>query len=238
MALTLPYPDMVFVPLDILTAEEQNQLVGNIEFLANQFPLAASNIANGAIGSDQLAAGAVKSQNVDWSTISSSQLAEVSGGWVLLGEAEQSSGKSGTVSWTQPYHDLKFVCSGQTTAVGDVYVSPLSSSGSKLYNSGGVRLGASSDTVVVAQSETWDGNIMVINQTEVSMSYNIQGQSIRHTLTDWRNWQVWGSQNGNYSRSNFWAGRQNSGTETMGLRWETNGTFSNLYLAVWGRCPY
>ena len=68
MALTLPYPDMVFVPLDILTAEEQNQLVGNIEFLANQFPLAASNIANGAIGSDQLAAGAVKSQNVDFAT--------------------------------------------------------------------------------------------------------------------------------------------------------------------------
>lgn len=68
MALTLPYPDMVFVPLDILTAEDQNQLVGNIEFLANQFPLAASNIANGAIGSDQLAAGAVKSQNVDFTT--------------------------------------------------------------------------------------------------------------------------------------------------------------------------
>lgn len=69
MALTLPYPDMVFVPLDILTAEEQNQLVGNIEFLANQFPLSASNIANGAIGSDQLAAGAVKSNNVDWGSM-------------------------------------------------------------------------------------------------------------------------------------------------------------------------
>ena len=69
MALTLPYPDMVFVPLDILTAEEQNQLVGNIEFLANQFPLAASNIANGAIGSAQLAAGAVKSQNVDYASL-------------------------------------------------------------------------------------------------------------------------------------------------------------------------
>lgn len=54
MALTLPYPDMVFVPLDILTAEEQNQLVGNIEFLANQFPLAASNIANGAVTADKI----------------------------------------------------------------------------------------------------------------------------------------------------------------------------------------
>ena len=54
MALTLPYPDMVFVPLDILTAEEQNQLVGNIEFLANQFPLSASNIADGAVTADKI----------------------------------------------------------------------------------------------------------------------------------------------------------------------------------------
>lgn len=69
MALTLPYPDMVFVPLDILTAEEQNQLVGNIEFLANQFPLAASNIANGAIGSDQLADEAVTADKIDFSTL-------------------------------------------------------------------------------------------------------------------------------------------------------------------------
>jgi hypothetical protein len=35
MALTLPYPDMNFVPLDVLTAAEQNQLVANIEFLAD-----------------------------------------------------------------------------------------------------------------------------------------------------------------------------------------------------------
>ncbi len=35
MALTLPYPDMNFVPLDVLTAAEQNQLVANIEYIAN-----------------------------------------------------------------------------------------------------------------------------------------------------------------------------------------------------------
>ena len=34
MALTLPYPDMNFVPLDVLTAAEQNQLVANIEYIA------------------------------------------------------------------------------------------------------------------------------------------------------------------------------------------------------------
>ena len=80
MALTLPYPDMVFVPLDILTAEEQNQLVGNIEFLANQFPLAASNIANGAIGSAQLADEAVTADKIDFTTFKSSWSGETAYG--------------------------------------------------------------------------------------------------------------------------------------------------------------
>lgn len=44
MALTLPYPNMNFVPLDVLTAAEQNQLVANIEYIANQFPVSSSNI--------------------------------------------------------------------------------------------------------------------------------------------------------------------------------------------------
>ena len=35
MALELPYPDMDFVPLDTLTAAEQDQLVANIEATAS-----------------------------------------------------------------------------------------------------------------------------------------------------------------------------------------------------------
>lgn len=44
MALTLPYPNMNFVPLDVLTASEQNHLVANIEYIANQFPVTGTNI--------------------------------------------------------------------------------------------------------------------------------------------------------------------------------------------------
>lgn len=61
MALTLPYPSMNFVPLDVLTAAEQNQLVANIEYIANQFPITNANIASQA----------VKSSNIDWTTITS-----------------------------------------------------------------------------------------------------------------------------------------------------------------------
>lgn len=38
MALTLPYPNMDFTPLDILTADEMDQLVANIEYIASQLP--------------------------------------------------------------------------------------------------------------------------------------------------------------------------------------------------------
>lgn len=52
MALTLPYPSMSFVPLDVLTAEEMNHIVSNYTYIANQFPVSGSNM--------------------DWTTISSS----------------------------------------------------------------------------------------------------------------------------------------------------------------------
>lgn len=54
MAVTLPNPSIVFVPLDVLTAEELNQMVQNTEFLAGLFPLKAANIADGAITSAKI----------------------------------------------------------------------------------------------------------------------------------------------------------------------------------------
>lgn len=37
MALILPYPNLDFVPLDVLTAEEMNEIVANYTFVSNQF---------------------------------------------------------------------------------------------------------------------------------------------------------------------------------------------------------
>lgn len=59
MAATLPYPSIVFVPLDVLTAEELNQMAQNITALANMFPITSANIGNAA----------VKSSNIDWTTM-------------------------------------------------------------------------------------------------------------------------------------------------------------------------
>lgn len=69
MTLTLPNPDMVFVPLDILTADEMNKMVANTQYIANQFPIASANIADSAVTGAKIASNTVKSQNIDWTTI-------------------------------------------------------------------------------------------------------------------------------------------------------------------------
>lgn len=44
MAFALPYPNMNFVPLDILTAQQQNQLVANIQALADEHKITSANV--------------------------------------------------------------------------------------------------------------------------------------------------------------------------------------------------
>lgn len=55
MAVTLPYPSLVFVPLDKLTAEEMNQIVANYTALASIFPVSTDNIANNSITTSKIA---------------------------------------------------------------------------------------------------------------------------------------------------------------------------------------
>ncbi len=38
MAINLPYPSLVFVPLDVLTAEQLNQIVSNVSTVASNTP--------------------------------------------------------------------------------------------------------------------------------------------------------------------------------------------------------
>ena len=58
---TLPYPNMDFVPLDVLTADELDQIVANIDA-----------INNASIPTDSIADGAVTSDKIDWTTLSQS----------------------------------------------------------------------------------------------------------------------------------------------------------------------
>lgn len=55
---TLPYPNMDFVPLDVLTADELDQIVANIDA-----------INNASIPTDSIADGAVTSGKIDYATL-------------------------------------------------------------------------------------------------------------------------------------------------------------------------
>lgn len=64
----LPYPSMDFTPLDVLTADELDQLVANINAV-NGGTAGTSQIADGAITTAKLASSAVSSTKIDWPTI-------------------------------------------------------------------------------------------------------------------------------------------------------------------------
>lgn len=82
MALTIPYPDMDFVPLDVLTAEELDQMVANIEYIANCFPLGSQSISDSAVTTAKINDGAVTSDKIDFTTFNYSTSEQVAGKWV------------------------------------------------------------------------------------------------------------------------------------------------------------
>lgn len=88
MALTLPYPSMDFVPLDILTASELDQMVANIEYIASGsvFPISATNIASNAITTAKIADNAVTSSKIDFTTLgfANYSLSEVDTGFTWI----------------------------------------------------------------------------------------------------------------------------------------------------------
>lgn len=70
---TLPYPNMDFVPLDVLTADELDQIVANIEAI-NNATINTGSIANGAINTTKLADGAVATAKVANSAITGAKI--------------------------------------------------------------------------------------------------------------------------------------------------------------------
>lgn len=79
MALTtLPYPSLDFVPLDILTAEEMNQIVANYTAI-NNATIGTNQLANSSITTPKLANKAVTSDKVDFTTLykSATQLSAI-----------------------------------------------------------------------------------------------------------------------------------------------------------------
>ena len=93
MALTtLPYPSLDFVPLDILTAEEMNQIVANYTAINNS-TIGTSQLADSSITTNKLANKSVTSDKVDFATLPGSAGATAVSGkmsgtsWANIGNA-------------------------------------------------------------------------------------------------------------------------------------------------------
>lgn len=68
---TLPYPNMDFTPLDVLTAAEMDQMVANDQYLRNFCAGLANgtNIDNGVILPRHILDGSIQSSKVNWATL-------------------------------------------------------------------------------------------------------------------------------------------------------------------------
>lgn len=67
---TLPYPSMDFVPLDVLTADELDQIVANINAV-NGGIAGTSQIADDSISTAKIKNNAVSASKIDWDTLRS-----------------------------------------------------------------------------------------------------------------------------------------------------------------------
>lgn len=71
---TLPYPSIDFVPLDVLTADELDQLVANINAV-NNGSVSATAIVDGSITGAKLASGAITETKIDDGAVSVNKVA-------------------------------------------------------------------------------------------------------------------------------------------------------------------
>lgn len=88
MTPSLPYPNITFVPLDVLTAEELNQMAANTDAIASVFPIKSANIASnavttakidaGAVTGAKIASAAVGTGKIDWSSMPNQDSSTVS----------------------------------------------------------------------------------------------------------------------------------------------------------------
>ena len=98
---------MNFVPLDVLTAAEQNQLVANIEYIANQFPITSANIGSQA----------VKSSNIDWASTVQEGAITMNTGWTA-GSDTYCRKQGNIVQWSMKLTGSSTMVTNTTYVVG------------------------------------------------------------------------------------------------------------------------
>lgn len=112
MALTtLPYPNMDFVPLDILTADELDQIVANIEAI-NNATIGTNSISNLAITGAKIADGAVDATKMNLASLQGEADVADGIGWTYLGKTVLTANASSMTFTTATKYDNYKVLAG------------------------------------------------------------------------------------------------------------------------------
>lgn len=223
MAAVLPYPDMDFVPLDILTASELNQMVANTEYLATY----CSGLANGS----NLDNTSISSGKINWGSIDGSEL-----GWKYLGQAVLTSGQTPTnevaVSIPTEYRNYKYIAKAQIVAgVSNVPLNISQYNGNSLVYNTGVVLQTSGGTPVGAS----DSNLPYIAGVTANEYESVlaEGVGMRGPDTEWRTWSSRIVSGGVLIK--LCSTRNKSSQNTTRLAISSNGNnIANACIKVWG----
>ncbi len=104
MAAALPNPSIVFVPLDVLTADELNQICQNVSFLAELFPVSSANIGNNAVTGAKIALNTITSDKLNNATSGNTAVAPTNKNVMRLGNRKVMWGTT-TVNAVESYND-------------------------------------------------------------------------------------------------------------------------------------
>lgn len=225
MALTtLPYPNMDFVPLDILTADELDQIVANIEAI-NNATIGVSSIANNAITTPKIADGAITTKKLDADAV----------GMVYLGSTVLTA-TTDSISFTaSTTYDNYKILAGATMATGSgtwLDVRMLNGS-SRISNTHQVQR---------VDGTTWGSAInpdvtYLINSTSINRYDGIDAEvGIYGGTSSWAKFHAYLGKAQNASIiTNISNGRNNSATAPNTFMLITGGTFSvGSWIKVWG----
>lgn len=225
MALTtLPYPNMDFVPLDILTADELDQIVANIDAI-NNATIGVSSIASNAITTPKIADGAITTAKLDANATGMVYL----GSTVLTATADR-------ITFTVPttYGNYKILAGAVLATGSSTWLDVRMLNGSSTITN--------THQVQRVDGTTWGSAInsgvsYLINSTSVNQYDGIDAEiDIYGGGSFWKKFHAYlGKAQDSSIITNISNGRNNSATAPNTFMLITGGTFSvGSWIKVWG----
>lgn len=241
---TLPYPNMDFVPLDVLTADELDQIVANIEAINNamigtnsisNLAITGAKIADGAINTAKLANGAVDATKMNLSSLKGVAGVADGIGWTYLGSTVLTA-TSASLTFTAPttYSNYKILASATLATGSNTWLDVRILNGtSDILNT---------HQVQAVDGTTWKGAVntgvkYLTNLTSVNQYDGIDADvSVFGTATDWKKFHAYiGKAQNTTIETRISNGRNNSGTVPNKFQLITGGTFAvGSWIRVWG----